>query len=371
MNQPLLILALLAALACCQAAPAQESREATAVQSTPGFSQLSVSGEHGVLLVSRGPDGAITAIRDGAVVPPERVRREGDHLRILDEAGTVLWELRLLPDGGLVYPYDAKVDGRWREATAFGAWYGESTPRKVIGVMVDAVDSALASQLDIEPDAAFLISGVTEGMPAEKAGLAAHDVVVSIQGAGPATVDRLREVLDDKQPGDTIQIGVLRRGERLDLEVGVAEAQEPQLRSISELMERRQAEMEEARDRLADLEAELADAKAALDEARQEAAAGDESARDEVTRRRAEVEALQAELMLQQSRLESGTYSLQFLDMSGGGRALMLPQDASLYGAYAATPLSEDVDDRLKAMEERLARLEELLEKLVESDAAK
>jgi len=387
MNQPLLILALLAALSCCQAAPAQQSHDAAVVQSTPGCSQLTVSDDHGSLMVVRGPDGQITAVRDGSVVPADRVRREGDHLRILDESGGTVYDIRATPDGGLVYPYDAKVGMLWATPAASGAFFASSTPRKVIGVTVDAVDAALASQLDIDPESAFVISDVFSGMPAEEAGLQAHDVVVSIQDEKPATVAKLREAMMDKQPGDKIRLGVLRHGQSLEVEVGVAEERSPrllfkgddqgvgtaysQIQTLTDSVHRQQAELEAARDRLADLREQLKEANAALDEAREGLTPGDDASQELVQRRKAEVDALRAELAQQQDRIRNSAATMQLLDLSGGRRALVLPPNSSAFGDMAPAAVPGDMDERLRSMEERLSRLEDLLEKLVKSDADK
>lgn len=379
MNQPLLILALLAALSCCQAAPAQDA--SAVAQSTPGYSQITISNEHGNVIVMRGPADEVTVIRDGQVLSGDRIRREGDHLRILDEAGATIFDMRTLPGGGLVYPYDAKVAAAgWGPGVS--AWSVSGTPRKIIGVTVEAVDSALASQLDIEPDAAFVISTVSEGLPAEKAGLQPHDVVVKINGETPATVDRLREILDGKQPGDTVPLELVRRGQHLNLDVGVAEEASPEFytnyaeagqayeelaQSLSDQAYRQQADVEEASERLAELHEELQQAEEALAEARSAGANGAD-ARAQLEARRADVDKVRAELEAQQERLRSTASSMQFMDLNSGRRALMLPR---AYAGAAPQALSSDVDNRLRSMEERLSRLEELLEKLVESDAAK
>src|SRR4030095_5724584 len=91
MNQPLLILALLAALSCCQAAPAQE-RSSTVAQSTPGYSQLTISNDHGSVIDMHGPDNEFPVVRAGQVLSGDRTRRDGDHLRILDESGATIFD---------------------------------------------------------------------------------------------------------------------------------------------------------------------------------------------------------------------------------------------------------------------------------------
>ena len=56
------------------------------------------------------------------------------------------------------------------------------------------------------------IFDVTEGMPADKAGLMAKDVFVSIDDTAVNSTEHLKEMLEKKNPGDTIRVTV-RRGD--------------------------------------------------------------------------------------------------------------------------------------------------------------
>lgn len=403
MNRPILILALLAALSCCQAAPAQ-ARAGVSVQSTPGYSQITLSDSGGSLVLVVGPNEQVTAVRNGSVLPADRLQHEDDHLRVLDEDGETLYDIRLLPDGGLIYPYDAQmIDGRLHHGSApVAAWAAPTPPRKIIGVTVDPVDAVVASQLGLEPESAFVISSVTPELPAAQAGVQAHDVVISIQGEQPATVEKLREAVEGKQPGETIKLELLRRGQRLELDVGVttertapkfyafdgdadstaawadfmvdsaamSEGATSLARSYSERAMRQAEEMEAATERMVELQEEYRQAAEELEQARQASASGDAEARDELASRQNDLDVLRAQLREQQVRLQSSSGAMQLLDLRNGGRALMVPPNSSAFGGNAADPRLDGVDDRLRAMDERLARLEELLKKLVESDAA-
>jgi hypothetical protein len=407
MNRPFVILALLVALTCCQAVPAQQSGRADAVRSSPGYSQLTVDNEAGSLVLVVGPDGEVTALHQGTVVPDERLRREGDRLSIVDEDGTVLYEVRLLPAGGVAFPYDARVAdvSSWLAGEAMSGWTTWSEPRKIIGVTVNPVDDVLASQLDLESDSAFVISTVTPGLPASKAGLQPHDVVIEIDGESPATIERLREVLDAKELDGIVELTVLRRRERIELDVGIAENSDSEFFSrgafapeasawgasaeayaelaakMADETWRRSDEIEAAHERLTELRGELEEAVASMHEAQARVHEGgaDAEARAaaaaELAERQAEVETMRNLMAEQHRSLESQAAGMRLLDLAGGGRALVVPPNSSAFGGGmappASDPLSGEVGGRLKSMEERLARLEELLEKLVESDAGK
>jgi len=89
------------------------------------------------------------------------------------------------------------------------------------------VDAVLAAQLGVSADEAFVISDVSRGRPAEAAGLQRWDVVVGIEGEA-ASIDRLRDVLRGLEEDDTLEMTVLREGQRRKLEiVRVDECEQP------------------------------------------------------------------------------------------------------------------------------------------------
>lgn len=67
------------------------------------------------------------------------------------------------------------------------------------------------------------IDRVHEDMPAATAGLQKGDVIVSIDGRTPATMTVLRQRLQEKEPGDTLRLRVIRNGAERDVNVRVEE----------------------------------------------------------------------------------------------------------------------------------------------------
>jgi serine protease DegQ len=53
-----------------------------------------------------------------------------------------------------------------------------------------------------------LVRQVVEGTPAEEAGLRPGDVIISVDGQDVAEVDDLRDLLQDYQPGDRVELGL-------------------------------------------------------------------------------------------------------------------------------------------------------------------
>lgn len=91
-----------------------------------------------------------------------------------------------------------------------------SAPARVLmGVTMNSVDEALADQLGVAEDDVVLIESVMPGYGAQKAGIKAHDVITEIDGKSPVTMDRVREVLKGKKPGDKVRVKVARaKGEK-------------------------------------------------------------------------------------------------------------------------------------------------------------
>ncbi|HTE05018.1 MAG TPA: PDZ domain-containing protein [Planctomycetota bacterium] len=236
---------LLLALACQSAPAVQDSGRLTVATTShtdethgeggggaKGFAQISVDDEvHGALSLTLQRDGKLSAELDGAALPPERLQRDGDHLRVLDASGATLYDLQVFGDNrGLAYPYGESGRQIWLGGGTGGAFKGlmnlASKPRHVIGVVTTPVDGGLAAQLGLEPDSAVVVNEVSPGMPAEKAGLKAFDVITSIDGVTPVTRESLRDRVTATEVGRTLKIGVLRRGQPQELDIAVGETKD-------------------------------------------------------------------------------------------------------------------------------------------------
>lgn len=106
---------------------------------------------------------------------------------------------------------------------------GERAPKTMIGIQHAEVDDQLRAFLGLGEDEARVVLSVIDGKPASKAGIRPFDIIVSIDGQRPVTVERLTEVLDAKEPGDVVDITVLRKGEEKTFGVEVM-AFEPTVR---------------------------------------------------------------------------------------------------------------------------------------------
>ena len=399
------------------------------------YQQVQVQDEHGALLLVRHKDGAVTALVDGEPVPAERVVSAGDRISVRAPDGSVLWELRVLPDNkGLVYPYDANwrelpgggiAVGDWTDTTDWEQWSddfvesftsawdeaqpqrappgsnwnqvfsvdrGESGPRRLIGVTTTSIDEALAAQIGVSPEGGFVIQTVSDDLPAQAAGLQPFDVVVAIDGGMPATTALLREALAGKPQDGKVRLTVLRRGERQELDVGWVERRddgsswtfsasadpfsgtEPQRLAEVRLKlaaerDARRAALEANNARLEELRAEMVEQGERLRES-----GGDPAAREALA---SSLAALRDQQVLLEAQLRDAADEIRIVGVgTGDGQALVLPP-ATVWrtrlggpaGSGAGHAAVEAEAERFGALEERLARLEDLLQELLAREA--
>jgi S1-C subfamily serine protease len=84
--------------------------------------------------------------------------------------------------------------------------------------------SSMGTIPDFSRDAGgVLLSGTTPGSPAEHAGLAKGDIIVSMAGIPIDNLGDLSAVLKAHQPGDTLEVVIHRGDQELKRRVGVVE----------------------------------------------------------------------------------------------------------------------------------------------------
>jgi S1-C subfamily serine protease len=72
---------------------------------------------------------------------------------------------------------------------------------------------------DLSSETGVVVTGVTDGSPAKRAGLQEGDVIIALDGAPVAGVDDLHRLLTDARVGMTSHLTIIRRTEKLDLAV--------------------------------------------------------------------------------------------------------------------------------------------------------
>ena len=106
---------------------------------------------------------------------------------------------------------------------------GEKLTRPWIGVYYVPVDPAIAAEQDLPVEYGALISSsgggnpVFPGSPAERAGLQAGDIIVSVDGQQLSADSDLSTLILPHAPGDTISLRVLRANSTREVEVTLGE----------------------------------------------------------------------------------------------------------------------------------------------------
>ncbi|MFQ5471648.1 MAG: S1C family serine protease [Dehalococcoidia bacterium] len=95
-----------------------------------------------------------------------------------------------------------------------------SIDRGILGVTIESVDRALAAGcFPLSAKSGVLIVLVQQGGPADEAGLLPCDVIVQIEDTTIDTFGDLFDVLNDYRAGVTVDVEIVRRGERETTEI--------------------------------------------------------------------------------------------------------------------------------------------------------
>lgn len=95
-----------------------------------------------------------------------------------------------------------------------------------LGIYMQDLDDDIVEAFDLNTDKGVLINGVIDDSPAEKAGLKEGDVIVAFDKDQIDDIDDLREVMQDKIPGDNVNVVVFRDKDKEKFAVELAEPQE-------------------------------------------------------------------------------------------------------------------------------------------------
>ncbi len=98
--------------------------------------------------------------------------------------------------------------------------------RNYIGIYCDELNPELSEHFGVQEGVGLLVSKVTEGEPADKAGIRVGDVIVRVDGERVETIDDLIDLLQEKKKGDKVKVEFLRDKKRMTLEVEVAKEEE-------------------------------------------------------------------------------------------------------------------------------------------------
>jgi hypothetical protein len=166
--------------------------------------RLQVNNGLGEIVIVR-TAGQVTASLNGVTLPAMQVLSEGRLIKIVSDAGETLLLIGVAPNRRIIYSPD--FDPR----TGIGR----------IGVRGGAVDEAPAEHSGINSSRSLLVSCVTPDSSASRAGLKQYDVISSIDGKSPATVQTLDRIIAGKKNGEKVVLSVIRDGNRLEIVVPI------------------------------------------------------------------------------------------------------------------------------------------------------
>ncbi len=95
-----------------------------------------------------------------------------------------------------------------------------------LGVMIQNMDKALAESFGLDRPGGALVSQVTQGGPAQEAGIQTGDVIVSFAGKDVGDSSELPPLVGLISPGKTVDVQMIRHGKPLTLQVTVGERQQ-------------------------------------------------------------------------------------------------------------------------------------------------
>jgi serine protease Do len=95
--------------------------------------------------------------------------------------------------------------------------------RGMLGVTIQSVDADLASSLNLPAARGAIVTSVTVGGPAERAGIKRGDVVTAINNQPVIDSNSLRNQIASMKPGSTATVTVARNGRDQNLQVALAE----------------------------------------------------------------------------------------------------------------------------------------------------
>lgn len=91
--------------------------------------------------------------------------------------------------------------------------------RGLLGVSISPVDSRVAKGMGLSRPVGVLVQGLQSGKAAEKAGLKAGDIIMSVNGKEVLSVNDLQNKIASKNPGDRVSLKIWRNKQPLTIEV--------------------------------------------------------------------------------------------------------------------------------------------------------
>jgi serine protease Do len=95
--------------------------------------------------------------------------------------------------------------------------------RGMLGVTIQSVDADLAQSLNLPSARGAIVTSVSNGGPAEKAGIKRGDVITAVNKQPVTDNNSLRNIVASQPPGSSVDVTALRNGRDEDFHVALAE----------------------------------------------------------------------------------------------------------------------------------------------------
>lgn len=110
--------------------------------------------------------------------------------------------------------FRGNVPGGWAQAADVAPEFQtQAQPKVMLGVVMAEPDGVILEHLGLDAKKAVLLERVVDGLPADKAGLQAKDIIIGFgKDAEPRSADDIRKVLAKAEPGTKVKVTVIRKG---------------------------------------------------------------------------------------------------------------------------------------------------------------
>ncbi|HVP35565.1 MAG TPA: DegQ family serine endoprotease [Terriglobales bacterium] len=100
---------------------------------------------------------------------------------------------------------------------------GKQVSRGYLGIVPVNITKDLKDAFDLPSTEGLLVQQVQPNTPAAKAGMKTGDVIMTLAGKKVTDADQFRLQVAEKEPGESIDLGILRNGKKMDLKVKLGE----------------------------------------------------------------------------------------------------------------------------------------------------
>jgi len=106
---------------------------------------------------------------------------------------------------------------------------GESKSTTYLGVTIEPVPQVLRDYIDLPDGVGLLFPKIASNSPADKAGLQDNDILVQFEDQLIVNYQQLSTLIDMQSPGDKVKLLILRKGEKIEVEVTLGERGNPDM----------------------------------------------------------------------------------------------------------------------------------------------